>query len=48
MAVVAVFFASVVVFFLFFRGRRIFIELYQERASRTPKQSDNLLQEKIR
>ena len=48
MAVVAVFIASVVVFFLFFRGRRIFIKLYQERASRTLKQSDNPLQEKIR
>ena len=51
MGVVAVFLVIVVVFFLFFRGRRIFIrglKLYQGRASRTQKQSDTLLQGKIR
>ncbi|XP_020604828.1 acetyl-CoA carboxylase-like isoform X1 [Orbicella faveolata] len=50
MAVVAVFFAIAVVFFLFFRGRRIFtkgLKLYQERASRTQKQLEILLQGKI-
>ena len=51
MAVVAVFFAIAVVFFLFFRGRRIFtkgLKLYQERASRTQKQLEILHQGKIR
>jgi len=51
MALVAVSFAIVVVFFLFFRGRRIFskgLKLYQEQASRTQKQSETLPQGKIR
>lgn len=51
MAVATVLFAVVVVFFLFFRGRRFFshgLKLYQERASRAQRQSDTLLQGKIR
>ena len=51
MAVVSVFFAVVIVFFLFFRGRRVFsqgLKLYQERASTSQKQSESLLQGEVR
>ena len=51
MVLVAVSLAIVGVFFLFFRGQRIFskgLKLYQEEASRTQKESETLSLGKIR